>query len=111
MPWELATPLKVGDLDPAGDITHVRVGLQRNDPDRKMILLSIEYGRMVDNSFETCALHPIDKEQNYAILDDEWVDLVTTHKTKIDEKTYDAVERGLYEHCSKKNVIDSGTVV
>ena len=111
MPWLLDTPIDVGDLSGDGNITHVRAHMKDNDPDRKRIFVKIVYGRKPATTFLPSTIHPEGKAATYAITGDDWDTITTTHTPEVDEKTYAAAKRGLYEELVGKGVIGAGSVV
>jgi len=110
MPWQLTTPVSVGDLDPNGPYNQVKILMQVHDGYRNHIRVDLEYGNTVDNEWVR-GIKPTNKDTSYIIMGQDYTDLVTGHATEDGELTYDAVKRGLYEHLATKGVIDPGSIV
>ncbi len=108
MPWTLTTPVAVGDLD-SGPYTQVRIVHQAHDSVRGVIAVDLEYGNMVNNEWKP-GLPLRNKPTNAIIQGEEYSTLVTDSEPEANEKTYDAVKRGLYEHLASKNIIGPGTL-
>jgi hypothetical protein len=109
MPWQLTTPVTVGDLDPNGPYGEVKIMRQVHDARRKLISIDLEYGNTVDGEWVR-GIPPADKTTSHVISGDAYDTMVTTHATNDGELTYDACKRGLYEHLSTEGVIDAGSV-
>jgi hypothetical protein len=109
MPWTLTTPVAVGDLDPAGPYTQVKIVRQAHDSVRGMIAVDLEYGNTVNDEWKP-GLPIRSKPTNIIIQGEEYTALVTDSEPETDEKTYDAVKRGLYEFLATKNMIGPGTL-
>jgi len=112
MPWQFTTPIPVDtSLDPLGNLTHCRIHLRDNDPDRQRMLCTISYGRIPDTDYVPSQLHPADAEMSMTISGQDWVDLVANSEPEAGEKTYAAAKRALYEYAATNSVIAAGTVV
>jgi hypothetical protein len=109
MPWQLTTPVNVGDLDEA-NYDQVKITKMVHDARRKMIRVTLEYGRTVDDVWVP-GKRPAGKTTSVLIKGDDYTTLVTTSVTETDELTYDATKRGLYDWLSANGVIDAGSVV
>ena len=109
MPWQLTTPVTVGGLD-AASYDQIRITRMVHDSVRAFIQFDIEYGRTV-NDVWTPGYAPKDKLTTFFLQGQEYVDLVTDAEPEAEEKTYDAVKRGLYEWLNANNHIAAGTVV
>ena len=110
MPWQLTTPVDVGNLDVAdyNQIKIVRMVHATQSPER--IEVQIEYGRTVNNVW-TRGMDPVGKQTYFIIEGQAYQDLVTTHVPNAQEKTYEAVKRGLYEWLNDNDHIADGSVV
>jgi hypothetical protein len=109
MPWLLTTPLDVGDMDEA-DYTHVRIIHQTHDSVRAFIQLGLEYGRVVNNAWVP-GTTPKGKPSSCFIIGADYDTLTTASTPELNELTYDAVKRGLYQYLVTKEVIGAGTLV
>lgn len=110
MPWQLTTPVTVGALDSAS-YDQIRITRMTHDSVRAFIQFDIEYGRTVDSVW-TPGLAPRDKQTSFFLQGQEYTDLVTTAEpVDANEKTYDAVKRGLYEWLNTNGHIAAGSVV
>ena len=110
MPWQLATPIAVGDLDPNGPYTQVRIVRQAHDSIRKLVVVDLEYGNLVDGVW-TSGLRVRSRPKTIYIQGTEYAALVANSNPANGEGTYDAVKRGLYEFLASKNLIGPGTLV
>ena len=110
MPWELTTPITVGDLDPNGPYTQVKIVKEMNDSVQKRLRVSLGYGNTVNGDWVE-GLVPNDKQKDHIIDGEDYNTLITTHTTLEDELTYDAVKRALYAALASAGVIDPGSVV
>ena len=115
MPWQLTTPIQVGDMDPDGAITHLRVEHFDQNSGSGTIQTAISYGRMPDlgsgPEFVAAKIQPVGKARAHTIAGQEYSDLVSTHTSNDGELTYQAAKRGLYEHLASEGLIDSGSIV
>jgi hypothetical protein len=109
MPWILTTPVAVGDLDPNGPYAQVKIVRQAHDSIRKVIAIDLEYGNTVNNNWVP-GLPVRSKPTSVVIQGDEYSALVADSEPETNEKTYDAVKRGLYSLLATKNVIGPGTL-
>jgi len=131
MPWQLTTPLPVGDLDPNGPYSQVKIVRQEHimDPagSDNYIQMLLQYGNTVDGEWIP-GISPADKNCNpiisgsgYTALIDSAVALVTNVDPESDryvqrydvwvEKNYDATKRELYAWLYAQGIIDAGSVV
>ena len=110
MAWQLTTPVVVGDLDPNGPYTQVKILYQVHDGRRNQIRVDFEYGNTVEDSW-VAGITPSGKEGSCTIEGEDYLTLVSTHSPNEGELTYDAVKRGLYEYLVQKGIISSGTVI
>ena len=127
MPWQLTTALDVGDLDVA-NYDQIRVTHLMHDSVRKLIHLSIEYGRTVADVW-TPGATPAGKETSFTIMDTEYDNLIAGQAPDVQtidpsdairyvqdgvvwvEKTYYATKRGVYEYLNSQGHTDAGSVV
>ena len=110
MPWQLTTPVTVGDLD-SSSYTQVKIvdTAHRSRNVRKVVLM-LEYGNTVDGEWVRGHL-PSEKKGDYTIFGDEYDTLVSTHTSLDGELSYIASKRGLYEHLLAMGVIGPGVMV
>lgn len=111
MPWQLTTPVAVGDLDPNGPYNQIAIMRQLHDRRRKQIQLELEYGNTVDDNWVRGITAPAGKQTSIVIEGEDYTTLVTTHATNDGELTYDAAKRGLFEHLLAKGIIEAGSIV
>ena len=109
MPWTLTTPVAVGDLDPSGPYTEVRIVRQSHDSVRRAIIVHLEYGNTVDGVWKS-GIPARDRPASVIINSADYDELVADSEPVAGEKTYGAVKRGLYEYLLEKNVIGPGTL-
>ena len=109
MPWQLTTPISVGDLDPNGPYQQVKIRYMIWDDRRSSYILEWEYGNTISEEWVS-GKTPSGKETTTKIYDQNYIDL-NDHVTNDGEKTRAAVKRGLYEYLFTKGLIDPGTVV
>ena len=99
-----------GALD-TGNYDQIRIVRLNHDSVRGFISLQIEYGRTI-NSVWTPGFAPAGKQTNFHIDGQAYTDLVTdSEPLDANEKTYDAVRRGLFEWLSANNHIAAGSIV
>jgi len=110
MPWQLTTPVAVGDLDPNGPYNQISIMRQLHDRRRQMIHLELEYGNTVTDNWVP-GMTPTGKETSVSIQGEDYTTLVTTHASNDGELTYDAAKRGLFEYLLAKGIIDAGSIV
>ena len=109
MPWTLTTPVDVGDLDPAGSYTQVKIVSQLQRSTRGLIRLNLEYGNTVDDEWVP-GINPIGKDVSIDISGEDYATLVSTASPEEGELTYDAVKRALYTYCADNDYIAPGTL-
>jgi hypothetical protein len=108
MPWQLTTVIDTGDLDTTsyGEVKIVR---QIHDSIRGMVSIDLEYGNTVQGAWVPgLSLHS--KPSSVFIDGTDYLALITDSEPEQDEKTYDAVKRGLYEFLASKNYIGPGHI-
>ena len=110
MPWQLTTPVDVGDLDPNGPYQQVKIMTQTHDARRMQVRLEFEYGNTVDGAW-VAGYQPRNKNTSAIVEGDAYITMVTTHMPDDEELTYAAVKRGLYEYLADNEIIDVGGVV
>ena len=108
MPWTLTTPISAGDLDTT-PYAEVRIVRQAHDSVRRVIVLDLEYGNTVGGSWVP-GIQPRSKPCSVYIQGDDYTTLTENSLPEEDEKTYDAVKRGLYNFLHTKAFIGDGTL-
>lgn len=108
MPWTLTTPVSAGDLDTTS-YAEVRIVRQAHDSVRRMIVLDLEYGNTVDGTWVP-GIQPRSKPCSIYVQGDDYMTLTVSSMPEEDEKTYDAVKRGLYAYLASKGLIGPGTL-
>jgi hypothetical protein len=108
MPWQLTTPLAVGDLDVAA-YDQIRIVQLMHDSVREVLHLTISYGRTVAGKWAAGSM-PAGKEFAFSIEGTDYTDLIT-HVSKDGELTYNSVKRGLFEWLLAEGHIAAGSIV
>jgi len=108
MPWQLTTPINVGDLD-TGSYAQVKISRFAHDSVRKIIAIDLEYGNTVDGQWRP-GYPPRTKPTSVFVQGDDYLALVLS-EPEVGEKTYEAVQRGLYSYLAEKDQIGPGQVV
>ena len=108
MPWQLTTPLSVGQLDSA-DYDQIRITSLMHDSVHSVIVLNLEYGNTVDGAW-VAGYAPKGKDVSFTIKGASYTTIVS-HMSNDNEPTYAAVKRGLYEWLEAEGYIDAGSVV
>jgi len=109
MPWTLTAPITVGDLDANGPYTQVKIVHQNHDSVNGKITLFLEYGKTAQDAWVP-GIPVKSKELVVSIEGADYVSLVTGSEPEVNEKTYDAVKRGLYEYLADKSIIGAGVL-
>ena len=109
MSWILTTPVAVGDLDPNGPYTEVKITHQAHDSVRGIIAINFEYGNTVGGEWKP-GISIRGKATSVVIQDEDYNTLVADSMPETNEKTYDAVKRGLYAYLAYKNIIGPGAL-
>lgn len=113
MPIQLSAALNAGDLA-TETIDHVRVGNQSHRADKRMIVLSLEYGTVVEANWVSVDIQPAESSSfpsSVIIAGSDYTTLTTTHASNDGELTYAAVKRGLYEYLQSKYASLAGTII
>ena len=108
MPWSLTTPISSGDLD-ATSYGEVKIVRQTHDSVRRIITVDLEYGNTVEDVWVP-GIQPRGKLGSAYIQGTDYSTLVANSEPELNEKTYDAVKRGLYAYLNTKGVIGAGTL-
>ena len=125
MPWNLTTPVNVGDLDTV-DYSEITMTGLRHDSRRKMLMLEIEYGNTVDGEWKA-GFSPANKQTNFILTDTEYDSVTAGSVPDVQtsdpgspayaqvgsvwvERTYVAVKRGCYEWLVAQGHIGAGSI-
>lgn len=108
MPWQLTTPVDVGDLD-VEPYDQIRIVRMMHDSVNQLVVVTLEYGRTVDGAWVR-GVRPAGLELSPVIEGSSYQSLVT-HASNDGEPTYEAVKRGLYEWLAIKGHVGAGEVV
>ena len=109
MPWTLTTPVAVGDLDPNGPYTQVKIVSQTHDSVNGIITLFLEYGKTAEGKW-VAGLPMKSKQVSVVIQGEDYDTLVEGSEPEVEELTYDAVKRGLYAYLLDEAIIGPGTL-
>ena len=127
MPWQLTTPVAVGDLD-SGSYGEAKITHFRQDVNRARFDLQLEYGNTVADVWER-GIVPTGKVDHFVVLGTDYADLIADSVPDVQtldpadavryavagavwvERTYYATKRALYNWLSTNGHIDAGTVV
>ena len=110
MPWQLTTSVGTGDLDANGPYTQVKIVRQLHDSVQRFIAVDLEYGNTVGGNWVP-GIRLTSKVLSAIISGTPYDTLTTTSEPEVDEKTYDAVKRGLYEYLNDNGIIAAGAIV
>lgn len=105
MPWQLTTPVSVGDLDPNGPYNQIKIVGFQYYPNRKMLTVFFEYGNTVNGEWIR-GIAPTVAQTSVTLVDQDCVDFITANQS-----LYDSVASTLYSWLQSDNKIDDGSVV
>ena len=109
-PWNLNTPVAVGDLDPSGDYPEICITFEMWDKKNKLLQIRWVYGRTVGEDFvEGIAPHGAKTEHVY--MGDEYDAIIASDVPDGVTKTYAAVKQNFYEDLIAKGHIPAGSMV
>ena len=109
MPWALTSPVTVGDLDPNGPYSQVKLVNQAHDSVNGIIALYLEYGNTTGGVWVPGI--PVRTQQSAVTIEGaDYVALTEGSTALPGELTYQAVKRGLYAYLAAHSIIGPGVL-
>lgn len=109
MPWQLTTPLNVGDLD-TGSYSQIKITRLTHDSVRGFLNVDLEYGNTTAGKWVP-GVAPRTKQTSIFINDQDYQDLVEDSIATDGENVYEAIKRVLYAYLVTNNIISAGSLV
>ena len=111
MPWQLTTPIDVGDLD-ENPYSQVKIIRMAHDSNRSVIAVDLSYGNTDGQGNWVEGVPPRTKPQSVIIQGADYAALVAdSEASAAGEKLYEGVKAALYAFLEQKGFIGPGSVV